>query len=311
MLEENVRPPKSIHSLATFVEFVDTRVHPAPNERMAQFKVWEDPEPDGAVYIIGGDPAGGSREGSDCAALQVLRCYADGCDQVAEYAWPLHGTKQFAWAILAIAGWYATGGNDIRLIIELNGPGRAVWDEILSVRRHISSGYQPREVDDLGLKRVFHNVKNYIYTRNDSLSPGKSLQWNTSNTGGGHNSKIRIMERFRDAVSVNMVHIRSATLLDEMRGIQREGDKVGAQGKGKDDRTIAMALALHYWGDYVRPMLSSARRTRESEYSKRKLTMHDMNTLYMQYRFQDMFKRKAKARSDRDFAIRMARRGYR
>jgi hypothetical protein len=240
----------------------------------------------------------------------VIRCFADGCDQVAEYAWPLVGTRQFAWCILAVAGWYAFNNNDVRLIVELNGPGRAVWDEILSVKRHLAAGYQSQEVNELGLKRVFSNVKNYLYSRNDSLNPGKALQWQT-NPGTGPSSKIRIMERLRDAVSTRMLRIKSFDLLDEMRGVQRSGDSVGSEGVSKDDRVIAMALAIRCWEDRLRPNLSAMKRTREFEYSRRKLTIQDMASLYMKHQFDHLLTVKRQQRVDWKRAMRMAQRGYR
>jgi hypothetical protein len=311
MSDSYVKTPDKMYSFATFAEFIDTRIHPVTNIRQAQLKVWEEPEVGDAFYVVSADPAYGSSERSDRSVVQVIRCYADGCDQVAEYAWPLIGTRQFAWAILAIAGHYAGTSNEVRLIVELNGPGRAVWDEIIQVKRHIASGYQPKEVDDLGIRRVFANVKNYIYTRNDSLEAGKAWQWNTT-AGPGPSSKIRILERMRDAVSTDKLHIRSLDLVEEMKSVERnEDDEIGAGGSGKDDRVIAMALAVHCWDDRVVPTMSARKRTREFEYARRRLTIQDMRSLYMKTQFEDMLKRKQVQRKNHMRAMRLAARGYR
>jgi hypothetical protein len=220
------------------------------------------------------------------------------------------GTRQFAWAILAVAGHYATN-NEVRLIVELNGPGRAVWDEIVAVKRHIASGYQPKEIDDLGIRRVFANVKNYIYTRNDSLEGGKAWMWNS--TGGpGPSSKIRVLERMRDAVSTDKLRIRSLDLIEEMKSVERnEDDEIAAGGSGKDDRVIAMALAVHCWDDRVVPTMSARKRTREFEYNRRRLTIADMSSMYMKNQFEDMLKRKQVQRKSQLRAMRLAQRGYR
>ena len=309
MADNFIKPPEKQYSFATFAEFIDTRIHPTAQARQVQLKVWEEPDVGDAYYVVSADPAYGSSERSDRSAMQVLRCYADGCDQVAEYAWPLVGTRQFAWSILAVAGHYAAN-NDVRLIVELNGPGRAVWDEILAVRRHIASGYQPKEIDDLGIRRVFSNVKNYIYTRNDSLEQGRAWQW-TTGAGTGPSSKVRLMERMRDAVSTNKVRIRSTDLLDEMRAVQRNEDEIGAEGRLKDDRVIAMALAIHCWDDRVVPVMSARKRTREFEASRRRLTIADMSSLYMKAQFEDMLKRRQIDRKAQLRAMRMVQRGYR
>lgn len=158
------------------IEFTDMRVYKPPNNKSVELKVWEPPQQE-SVYVVAADPAFGSHEDNDRSAIQVFRCYADGCDQVAEYAWPLIGTRPFAWVILALCGWYAKDNSDIYLIVELNGPGAAVWDEIDSTRKHINAGYQPQEMEDKGLANVFWNVKNYTYSRPDSLSSGKALMW--------------------------------------------------------------------------------------------------------------------------------------
>src|SRR5262245_52693285 len=157
-------------------EFIDTKVFKAPNIRMAEFKVWEEPG-QGHIYTVSCDVAFGSSERNDRSAIQVMDCYADGQTQVAEYAWPLITTRQFAWVIMAIAGWYAGEANEVYLIIEINGPGSSVWDEITYLRHHLTAGYQTAEVKERGLFLVHRNVRNYIYSRPDSLAAGKNYHW--------------------------------------------------------------------------------------------------------------------------------------
>src|SRR6202012_4993752 len=102
----------------------------ARNAKEVQLKVWEEPQTQ-AVYVLAVDPAYGRNEANDRSAIQVMRCYADGMDQVAEYAWPLITTKQLAWVIAVIGGWFGSPeGSEVQLIIELNGPGQAVVDEL-------------------------------------------------------------------------------------------------------------------------------------------------------------------------------------
>ena len=73
------------------------------------------------------DVAFGHSEYNDRSAVQVLRCFADGIDQVAEYAWPLIDSRQFAWVIASLEGWYAGDKSEVYRIIEINGPGEATW----------------------------------------------------------------------------------------------------------------------------------------------------------------------------------------
>lgn len=163
----------------TGIEFTDCRIYPSPNARMVELKVWNEPEEDNATYVIAADPAFGANEHNDRSAIQVLRCYADGCDQVAEYAWPLVNSRQFGWVIMSLCGYY--GGdrqqNEIYLILELNGPGEAVWNEIQSLKSQLAYGYQPKQVEERGLRNIYQNVRNYIYNRSDSMSSGRNFHW--------------------------------------------------------------------------------------------------------------------------------------
>ena len=66
-------------------------------ERLATMLVWEEPKSNG-YYVIGADPAYGSSDWADRFCIQVYRVYADGLDQVAEYATSELNTYQFAWS---------------------------------------------------------------------------------------------------------------------------------------------------------------------------------------------------------------------
>lgn len=290
------------------VEFTDTRVYPSPNKKMTELKVWEEPEGGNAIYVVACDPAYGSDERNDRSAIQVLRCYADGCDQVAEYAWPLIGTKQLAWALLAIAGWYAGDQNEVYLIVELNGPGTPVWDEIQYLKTHITAGYQPKAVDERGLKDVFRNVRNYVYSRPDAMSQGKSWMWKTSG-GAGPSGKVRLMERLRDSVSNLQLRIRSLDTVEEMRSITREGDSIAAQGSKKDDRVMSLALAIRCWEERVRRSMAVLKRTRDFEEKRRVLTLQDRVKLFTSHQFTAFFDVKRQQRMANVRAIRRAMRG--
>ena len=271
-------------------EFVDMRVYPAENLRMTELKVWEEPDHEG-VYVLGADPAYGENENNDRSALQVFRCYADGLDQVAEYAWPLITTYQLAWVIAGILGWYGQGRAEIRYILELNGPGMAVFNELKALKNKIDATRNTPAVQEKGLADIFRNVKTYIYTRTDSLGAGYNWHWKT-NLG----TKVQIMERLRDFISNGKMHVRSMSLIDEMKTIAREGDSISAPGSMKDDRVFAAALAAHAWETKMLPSLLTQRRTREAESSRRRLSVTDQVMLFNQNHLDDFFKRKHVAR---------------
>lgn len=284
------------YMFAPGIEFTDMRVYPAPNARSVELKVWEEPETD-AVYVVSADVAYGRSERNDRSSIQVVRCYADGVDQVAEYAHALIGTRPFAWVTLALAGWYAGDKADVYLIVEQNGPGAAVWDEINHLKMHLPLGYQPREVSDRGLGDIFRNVKSYIYMRPDSFGGAKSLNWTTAH-GTGFNSKIRLMERCRDFTENGMLRIRSMAALEEMRSVTREGEAIGAAGSKKDDRVVSLALAVRCWEDRIRRQMTAYNRTRTAEAAKRVRTVADIAKLYNQAQLQSFFAMKNARRNE-------------
>jgi len=282
-VNSNVSAAFKSFMFGTGIEFVDMRVYPAPNVRSTELKVWEEPEAD-SVYVVSADVAYGLSSGNDRSSVQVLRCYADGLDQVAEYAYPLIGTKQFAWVTLALAGWYAGESSEVYLIVEQNGPGVAVWDEINHLKTHLPLGYQPQAVAERGLGNIFKNVRTYVNIRPDSMSAQKTWNWTTS--AKGVNSKVRLMERCRDFTENGMFRIRSLAAVDEMRSVTRDGDSIGAAGSKKDDRVMSCALGIRCWEDRVRRLMSARNRTREAELAKRKMTVIDLARVYNANQFQ-------------------------
>lgn len=265
------------------VEFVDCVVRAARNPRQVELKVWEEPKDD-AVYIVACDPAHGTNEKNDRSSVQILRCYADGIDQVAEYCSPLIGTKQFGWVIMSLCAWYSGQNADVYLILELQGGGEAVWDELLELKRLVAGGYLQPRMEERGLQNIFQNVRNYIYSRSDSMGGGKALQWKTVG-----NLKVRIMERYRDFVNNGMLIIRSHMLVEEMRTITREGDTIEAEGSEHDDRVLAMAFGVHCWEQRARRVLVPQRRTREADAAKRRLMITDQVKLFNRSQLDSMF----------------------
>jgi hypothetical protein len=255
-------------------DFSAMRIYPAQNMRSVELKVWEEPE-HGAQYVMGIDPAFGENENNDRSSIEICRCYADGIDQVAEYAWPLITTQQFAWAIASLLGWYGNGA-DINYILEINGPGSAVFNELKSLKFKIDNDKSARkDLEERGLTNVFKNVKTYIYTRADAMGAGSNWHWETSTK-----RKILILERLRDFVSTGKLHIRSASLVEEMKTVAREGDSIGAPQSMRDDRVIAMALAAYYWDTKIKNNMITQRRTRDAEAAKKRASIVDQVALF-------------------------------
>jgi hypothetical protein len=271
-------------------EFSDMKVYRAENTRMMELKVWEPPQPE-SVYVVSCDPAYGENELNDRSAIQVLRCYADGIDQVAEYAYPLVSTKHLAHILAGIMAWY---GNEplceVHYILEINGPGGAVLQELRSLKFQIENAYAPLE--EQGIRNIFRNVKQYLYTRPDSLSGGAGV-WHFKTQLA---TKIMIMEELRGFVG-NHLRVRSHDLIEEMKTIARDGDTIAGEGSGEhDDRVVAMALATHYWDTKIRRNLIVQKRTREAERVKKHKSVVDQVAMFNQNMMASFMSNKAQTR---------------
>ena len=219
-------------------------------DRLATLKVWEQPI-DTAYYVIGADPAYGSSDWADRFCLSVWRCYADGMEQVAEFATSELNTYQFAWVISHLAGAYKNS----TLNLEMNGPGQAVVNELRNLKRQAMSvgGSYGRDLMD-----VLGHMQNYLWRKNDTLSgPSNSIGWVTTSA-----TKERMMSYFKDNFERGMMRVRSVDLIEEMKTVRRDGGSIMAAGRGKDDRVIAAALAAAAYEEQLRPRLLAMKLTR-------------------------------------------------
>lgn len=255
-------------------EFPDMKVYRAETTRNIELKVWEPPAAE-AVYVLGVDPAYGENELNDRSSIQVLRCFADGVDQVAEYAYTMITTRHLAHVIAGILAWYGNEPlSEVHYILEINGPGGDVLSELKTLKFQIENGYAPME--EQGIRNIFRNVKQFIYARPDSMTgSGSAWHWKTS-----PQNKESIMEGLRGYFTNEQLRIRSHDLIDEMKTVTRDGSSIAAEGNQKDDRVLAMAMAVHYWNTKVRRNLIVQKRTRSAEAAKRLQSSVDQTALF-------------------------------
>ena len=230
--------------------FQDTEVMRS-SERLATLSIWEEPI-DTAYYVVGADPAYGSSDWADRFCIQVFRCYADGLEQVAEFATSELNTYQFAWVIAHLCGAYRNS----TLNLEVNGPGQAVINELRNLKRQASA---MGGADGNSLMNVLGHMQNYVWRKNDTMGGlSNSIGWVTT-----HSSKERMLNYMKDYFERGMMNVRSMELLDEMKTIKRDGGSIQAAGRGKDDRVIASALAAAAYAEQVQPKLIAMKLTRE------------------------------------------------
>jgi hypothetical protein len=230
--------------------FQDTEVLKS-TERLGVLKVWEEPV-DTAYYVIGADPAYGSSDWADRFSIQVFRAYADGLEQVAEFATSELNTYQFAWVIAHLAGAYKNS----TLNLEVNGPGQAVINELRNLKRQAASMGGAIGAD---LMNVYGSMQNYIWRRNDTLGGmSNSIGWLTTSA-----TKERMLSYMKDYFERGMMDIFSMELIEEMKTIVRDGGSIQATGRNKDDRVIAAALAVAAFAEQVQPRLIAQKVTRQ------------------------------------------------
>lgn len=237
------------------INFHDTEVIKS-NPKIATLKVWEEPV-DTAYYVIGADPAYGSSDWADRFCIQIYRCYADGLEQVAEFATSELNTYQFAWVIAHLAGAYKNS----TLNLELNGPGQPVVQELRNLKRQANVIASIPETKKQGeaLVKVLSSMQNYIWRKNDTLG-GLSNSIGVITTQA---TKERMMTYFKDYFERDMLLVRSEDLIEEMKTIRREGSSIMAPGRSKDDRVLATAMATMAFAEQVQPQLILRRITRD------------------------------------------------
>ena len=253
-----------VYRYAMGMNFEDTQVLKS-RDAVATLKIWEEPI-DTAYYVIGADPAYGSSDWADRFCISVFRCYADGLEQVAEFATSELNTYQFAWVIAHLAGAYRNS----TLNLEVNGPGQAVINELRNLKRQaaVMEGSKGKDLMD-----VMSHMTNYIWRKNDAMSGiSNSIGWLTT-----HASKERMLSYFKDYFERDMCTVRSMDLLEEMKTIRRDGGTIAAPGRSKDDRVIAAALACAAYAEQVQPRLIAMRLTKNVSKAQEKVTPEQLS----------------------------------
>lgn len=227
-------------------KFEETRLQSIRDPR-AGLKVWEEASKFG-YYVIGCDPAYGSSDEADRTVISVWRCYADVMVQAAEFCSAEPSTYQCAWVLAHLCGYY--GLTYCMPILEMTGPGQAVFDELEKVRK-LSAEIKPGS-DEYSIRNILANMRHYFYKRMDSLGGGMVYQWKTS-----EELKRRMMNQYKNGIELGRVIPRSVPLLEEMRRIVNDEGHIGAEGRAKDDRVVGAALAYQAWNMWAQPKVKA------------------------------------------------------
>lgn len=258
-MKRSRKVPLQAYVYALSTRWQDTQVLPLKNASRATLRVYEEPDPAGE-YVIGVDPAYGSSDTADRNAIHVARAYADRLVQVAEFCTVDCAAYQCAWVLAHLAGWY----KNVMINLEITGPGTPVWDELKSLRNEVSDN-RLTDTDLSKLGNVLGQIRHYLYRKPDH--PGSlAHHWRTT-----HETKKVVMNSLRNAFELQRFLINSMPCLDEMKGVVQDGDYIGGEGRAKDDRVMAAALAHIAWQQWVQPRLKSIGLTYD-EANKRRQT---------------------------------------
>lgn len=224
----------------------------AAQKNLVELRVWEEPVPN-AQYVIGCDPAYGRTDWGNNHGISVWRCYADRLIQVAEYANNDVETKQATWILAHLAGAYRNCVINMDL---QGGPGRVMMLELDQLRVQLRAEVYNEHIANSTWEDALDNARWYLYHRPDSMGAGYAYNFVT-----GGNNKWEIMNQLRDSYSTRVLLINSMPLVEELLEVVQEGyyigaagmeGKVGAPGRGKDDRVFAAALANRAWLNWFR-----------------------------------------------------------
>jgi len=277
--------------------FLATEIEQVDRTKDADLRVWEEPVGD-AVYVMGIDPAYGRNDNKDRHAIEVFRCFADRCVQVAEYATDIPETYQTAWVMAHLAGCYGRSASDCRIWInlEIGGPGGAIMNELRHLRQLLDAGVlAPTANAEIGMDNIFGGARWYLYHRPDSMGAGYVYNWKTT-----ADNKLMIMNQLRDNYTVRALQVRSIPLLQEMERVVQNGGEIAAEGRAKDDRVFATALANRAWVDWVRPAMITSNESYDRVMERLKLQESQPQATFVGSIIRDFFVSQQEARFEQE-----------
>lgn len=237
-----------------------TRIEPLSAPFGADLCVWEEPRPNGiySVAIIPSEAAGAQLGG--LSVVEVLRCFSDKVEQVAEYAACVE-PYQLAW----VGGYLAGKYRNSYVNMEMTGIGRTVFREFNHLREMINAGtLRPEDATDAD--QFLQTIVFYLYQRIDSAS-GASRTYHWLGKGDPEKTKEIYLD-FKNSWAAGRAIVHSVPLVEEMGDVISDGDYFGPDGEATDDRVYTFCVALRTWLDSIRSMMLSDDRTREKELAK-------------------------------------------
>jgi len=251
-------PPYQAYAYEFTDRFLESRIDQTKSSDEAMLRIWEPPEP-GGVYAIGCDPSGGGGGDANDSAVQIFRCYADRCIQVAEFQSNKPQTYQTAWVLAHLCGAY----RDHMCNLEVSGIGSAIMPELRNLKQLADIGLMNAVPGfDNPILAMIGSVRWFLFRRQDTMSgPGNLINWKSNS-----DNKSMIYSSLRDSLMLNRIEMRSIRLVQQMQAIVEDQGWIGAgpdTGEG-DDLMSALVLAHWCWVEWIRPRLVARNLTWDS-----------------------------------------------
>ena len=275
-------PPKRNYQIFWGTRWYEMEIAPSPAGALKTWKGWDEINPY-ATYIVGVDPAFSTEPDSCNSAFEVLECYADRVEQVAEFSINTIDLQRFALLVLYVATKYNAIIN-----YEVQGGGQAFMPFLQNVyylKRTIKGGNIWEEIKSAGLRE-------YIYRRRDSLgnqgAKGVVMTWEL---------KRRAFGNLQAYLNNEMLIIRSHSLIDEIRNISFEAGEFVQKRKRSTDRLMALLIALIAYQDvqYTLPTYEEAqerlkKKKEDEKLEEKRRQWRDFNEHLKKIWFEDLFK---------------------
>ncbi len=163
----------------------------------------------------------------------------------------------------------------------VTGPRHKTWHRITAVE----------PIESVPVKCVMVDSPSHLYLAGLGMVPTHNT--NTDN-------KMMIMNQLRDQFALKALEINSMPCLEEMLHVVQDGVVIEAQGRAKDDRVFALALANHAYLRWLRPSLVSNGETYEKATAQAIQVRDKPQQTMTRHVVSEFFKEQDQAREDRE-----------
>lgn len=263
-------------------KFEETFLEEVSKEERYELVVWEGNRPE-RNYVIAVDPSHGINQKSDECVIQVLCAYADGVEQVAEFAMSGIPSYKATWVLFLLSAVYT----NCLVNIELAGGGHAMFGQIEQIKNEWGNLF-PHQ-----FSRHVEELQHYHYRRLDSLARAYTAR----HTITTERIREEMLDHVRNGFEQGWCHVKSTRLVDQAGQFawDESGDLTVPPGE-HDDLVMALGLGLKAYFDILFPSLEGTKDTYENAERMRSIEKDGglSSSDLLRYRLTDFLEQKAK-----------------